>query len=65
MLANYKKPEDLINEDGLLMQLTKALLERALHAEMAKHLGHGKNEPVANVTGNTRNGKSQKTLKGT
>ena len=64
LLANYKKPEDLIGEDGLLKQLTKALVERALAAEMAEHLGHGKNEPVANATGNTRNGKSQKTLKG-
>ena len=34
LLANYKKPEDLIGEDGLLKQLTKALVERALHAEM-------------------------------
>ena len=31
---------------------------------MAEHLGHGKNEPVANDAGNTRNGKSRKTLKG-
>ncbi len=64
LLANYKKPEDLIGEDGLLKQLTKALVERALTAEMAEHLGHGKNEPVENVAGNTRNGKSKKTLKG-
>jgi putative transposase len=33
LLANYKRPEDLIGEDGLLKQLTKALVERALHAE--------------------------------
>jgi putative transposase len=64
LLANYKKPEDLIGEDGLLKQLTKALVERALQAEMASHLGHGKHEPVENLTGNTRNGKSKKTLKG-
>ena len=64
LLADYKKPEDLIGENGLLKQLTKALVERALHAEMAEHLGHGKNEPVENVTGNTRNGTSQKTLQG-
>ena len=31
LLANYKKPEDLIGENGLLKQLTKALVERALH----------------------------------
>jgi len=64
LLAHYKKPEDLIGENGLLKQLTKALVERALEAEMAEHLGHDKHEPVKNATGNTRNGKSRKTLKG-
>jgi putative transposase len=64
LLADYKKPEDLIGESGLLKQLTKALVERALQAEMAEHLGHGKHKPVANPAGNTRNGTSQKTLKG-
>ena len=28
LLADYKKPEDLIGEHGLLKQLTKALVER-------------------------------------
>lgn len=51
MLANYKKPEDLIGEDGLLKHLTKLVVERALEAEMTEHLGHGKNESVANGTG--------------
>jgi putative transposase len=64
LLADYKKPEDLIGENGLLKQLTKLLVEKALNAELAEHLGHGKNEPVANEAGNTRNGKSRKTLKG-
>ena len=64
LLADYKKPEDLIGENGLLKQLTKMLVERALDAEMAEHLGHGKNEPVTNMSGNARNGKSKKTLKG-
>ena len=49
LLAGYKKPEDLIGEHGLLKQLTKALVERALQAEMAEHLGHGKNESVTNA----------------
>lgn len=39
-LANYKKPEDLIGENGLLKQLTKRLVEKALDAEMTEHLGH-------------------------
>ena len=64
LLADYKKPEDLIGENGLLKQLTKRLVERALEAEMSEHLGHDKNKPVANARGNTRNGKSKKTLKG-
>jgi putative transposase len=64
LLADYKKPEDLIGEHGLLKQLTRKLIERALEAEMAEHLGHARNEPVANPAGNTRNGKSKKTLKG-
>ena len=64
LLANYKKPEDLIGENGLLKQLTKALVERALQAEMSEHLGHDKPETVKNSTGNARNGKSRKTLKG-
>ncbi len=64
LLSDYKKPEDLIGENGLLKQLTKILVERALQAEMESHLGHSKNESVTNPVGNTRNGKSRKTLKG-
>ena len=64
LLADYQKPEDLIGENGLLKELTKLLVEKALEAEMAAHLGHGKHEPVINAAGNTRNGKSRKTLKG-
>jgi len=64
LMANYRKPEDLIGENGLLKQLTKILVEKALEAGMAEHLGHGKNQPVENPAGNTRNGKSKKTLKG-
>jgi len=64
LLADYKKPEDLIGQNGLLKQLTKALVEWALQAEMTDHLGHGKNQLVANEAGNTPNGRSKKTLKG-
>ena len=64
LMSGYEKPEDLIGENGLLKQLTKAVYERALQAEMEVHLGHGKNEAITNATGNTRNGRSRKTLKG-
>ena len=63
LLADYQKSEDLIGENGLLKQLTKALVERALQAEMTAHLGHDKHATVNNSTGNARNGKSNKTLK--
>ncbi len=64
LLVDYQKPEDILGENGLLKQLTKAVIERALQAEMAAHLGHGKHEPIANAAGNARNGSSRKTLKG-
>ena len=64
LLADYKKPEDIIGENGLLKQLTKALLERAMQAEMTDHLGYEKHDPVGNNSGNSRNGKTTKTLKG-
>jgi putative transposase len=64
LLANYQKPEDLIGENGLLKQLTKMLVERALETEMTEHLGHGMSGAVTNSTGNTRNGHSAKTLQG-
>jgi hypothetical protein len=34
LLANYQKPEDQIGENGLLKQLSKTLVERALEVEM-------------------------------
>ncbi len=61
LLADYQKPEDLIGENGLLKQLTKLLVEKALEAEMNTHLGHDKNQPIQNTT---RNGKSRKSLTG-
>jgi hypothetical protein len=64
LLANYKKPEGLIGENGLLKQLTKMLVERALEVEMTDHLGNDKSGSVSNDSANTRNGHSAKTLKG-
>jgi len=63
-MKNYKKPEDLIGENGLLKQLTKALVERAMKAEMTEHLGFEKHDPAGKKSGNSRNGNSKKTIKG-
>jgi len=62
LLKDYKKPEDVLGENGLLKQLTKALLERALNAELTHHLGYEKHERVAEKGENARNGASEKTL---
>src|SRR5437868_11463166 len=64
LLIDYKQPEDIIGKNGLLKQLTKAILERALAAEMTEHLGYEKHDPAGRHRGNTRNGNSRKTLKG-
>jgi putative transposase len=64
LLASYQKPEDIIGENGLLKQLTKALVERAMEAELTMHLGYEKHDPVGYGSGNSRNGKSKKRLKG-
>ena len=62
LLANYSKPEDLTGDDGLFKQLKKALIERALNAELTEHLGYEKGDPAGRGSGNSRNGTSAKTL---
>src|SRR5437660_3815563 len=64
LLKDYDKPQDILAEDGLLKQLTKAVIERCLETELDTHLGYPKHARKGNATGNTRNGHSQKTLKG-
>ncbi len=39
LLKEYKTPDDMLGSNGLLQQLTKALVERALEGEMTHHLG--------------------------
>jgi putative transposase len=63
LLKNYQKPEDILGESGLLKQLTKAVVERALDAELTHHLGYEKHDVAGHGSGNSRNGKSRKTLK--
>ncbi len=64
ILKDYEKPEDLLSENGLLQQLTKALVERALNGEMTHHLGYEKHSSSGNNSGNSRNGSTPKVIKG-
>lgn len=63
LMKGYKGPEDLKGENGLLKQLTKALIEEAMSAELTEHLGYEKHEQGEKADGNRRNGKSNKTVR--
>ena len=64
LIEGYQKPEDIIGENGLLKQLTKAIVERAMQAELTHHIGYEKHDPAGRGGENKRNGRSSKTLKG-
>ena len=64
LLVDYQRPEQIVGENGLLKQLTKAILERAMNAELTQHLGYEKHDASGYNTGNSRNGKSRKKIKG-
>jgi len=53
---------DLVGPGGLLAGLTKTVLETALEAEMAEHLGYDKHDPAGRTGGNSRNGSRAKTV---
>ncbi len=57
-LLKGKKTEEIVGSNGLLKQLTKALLERAMNAELTHHLGYEKGQPEGRGSGNNRNGSS-------
>ena len=64
-LLSGKSKEEIVGPEGLLKQLTKALLERAMGAEMTHHLGYEKGEASGRGSGNNRNGKAGKRCRGT
>ena len=64
LIRDYKNPEDLLGENGLLKQLTKALLERAMNAELTHELGFERHDKSSlKENDNRRNGTSAKTVK--
>lgn len=58
-----KTQDDLFGKDGILKQLSKQLMERLLEAEMTNHLGYAKHAIEGHNSGNSRNGKTKKTVK--
>ncbi|WP_189408602.1 IS256 family transposase, partial [Alteromonas halophila] len=65
LLDGCDSPEDILGEAGLLKQLTKKVAERALEAEMEAHLGYAPNDATGNNSGNSRNGKTKKSVRST
>lgn len=55
-----KSPEEILGDEGILKQLTKRLVERALEGEMTEHLGYEKHAAVGRNGGNSRNGTTSK-----
>lgn len=55
-LVRGKSPEELLGDEGVLKQLTKRLVERALQGEMTEHLGYEKHASEGRDRGNSRNG---------
>ena len=61
LAAECESPEEFM---GLLGELKKSLLEKVLDAEMDHHLGYRKHDSSGRGSGNSRNGKSKKTVQG-
>jgi putative transposase len=63
LLLEHSKDEAgglrLTGEGSLLGDLVKAVLERALEAELTAHLGYGKHDVAGNGSGNSRNGRGK------
>jgi len=64
LIGELKTPDEFYGKGGLIEALTKALTERALEGELTHHLGYPKNAITGNNSGNSRNGKTIKTVKG-
>src|SRR5947208_12317360 len=63
-LLSGKTTEEIVGRNGLLKKLTKALVERAMNAELSHHLGYEKHSAEGRGSGNNRNGKSRKKVQG-
>ena len=62
-LKDARTYQDLMGENGAIKKLLKSSLEGILDAELTEHLGYKKHSPEGNNSGNSRNGRTSKTLK--
>jgi putative transposase len=62
LLAGARTEEEIVGPGGVLAQLTKRLVERAMSTELSEHLGYERHQEPPGGVGNTRNGSTPKTL---
>ena len=62
MLAGARGGDEIVGPGGLLSQLTKRLVERAMEVELTDHLGYEPYLEPPGGAGNARNGSTPKTL---
>jgi putative transposase len=62
LLAGARTEEEIVGPGGLLSQLTKRLVERALEVELTDHVGYERHQEPPGGSANTRNGSTPKTL---
>jgi len=62
-LAKCKTANDLTGKNGLIQRLIGGMLEQMLQKEMDEHLGYEKHSPEGHHSGNSRNGRTKKSLK--
>jgi transposase-like protein len=63
ILKDYHGPDDFYGPEGIMKQLTKALVERTMEAELTEHLGYEKNDQSKKQISDRRNGKNTKELR--
>jgi transposase-like protein len=62
LLAGAQGEQEIVGPGGLLSQLTKRLVERAMEVELTEHLGYEPHLEPPGGAGNARNGSTPKTL---
>jgi transposase-like protein len=60
LIKECDNPAEILSKQGLLGQLTKRLVERALNEELTDHLGYEPHSSNGRSSGNNRNGKGKK-----
>jgi Transposase, Mutator family len=62
LLGGARTEEEIVGPGGLLAELTRRLVERALEVELTEHLGYEPHAEPPGGAGNARNGSTPKTL---